>query len=135
MDIAAVNGIPILGNQGRGTITEAVIKTLLRLQGPMQPHQIISLMTLGGPSFAMADHDDHIHVGYYPQGQSPQASKQFSELLKPDQWKRLIGRIAQIDNPTVPTRRRATRSRRQGQAEVQPVKRRPLRRLAWPAPR
>jgi hypothetical protein len=103
MDIAEVNGIPILGNQGRGTITEAVVKTLMRLQGPMQPHQIISLMTLGGPSFAMADHNDHIHVGYYPKGQSPQASKQFSELLKPDQWKRLIGRIAQIDNPTVPT--------------------------------
>ena len=103
MDIALVNGIPILGNQGKGTITEAVIKTLMRLQGPMQPHQIISLMTLGGPSFAMADHNDHIHVGYYPKGQSPEASKQFSELLKPDQWKRLIGRIAQIDNPTVPT--------------------------------
>jgi hypothetical protein len=103
MDIALVNGIPILGNQGKGTITEAVIRTLMRLQGPMLPHQIISLMTLGGPSFAMADHNDHIHVGYYPKGQSPQAGKQFSELLKPDQWKRLIGRIAQIDNPTVPT--------------------------------
>ena len=33
MDIAQVNGIPILGNQGTGTITEALIKTLLRLQG------------------------------------------------------------------------------------------------------
>ena len=67
------------------------------------PLVLISLMNLGGPSFAMADHNDHIHVGYYPKGQSPQAGKQFSELLKPDQWKRLIGRIAQIDNPTVPT--------------------------------
>jgi transglycosylase-like protein with SLT domain len=103
MDIAQVNGIPIIGNQGRGTITEAVIKTLLRLQGPMQPHQIISLMDMGGPSFVMADHNDHIHVGYYPKGQSPEASKQFNELLKPGQWKRLIGRIAQIDNPSVPT--------------------------------
>ncbi len=27
MDIAAVNGIPILGNQGRGSITEAVVET------------------------------------------------------------------------------------------------------------
>ena len=75
MDIAVVNGIPILGNQGTGTITEAVIKTLLRLQGTMQPHQIISLMNLGGPSFAMADHDDHIHVGYYPKGQSPRGEQ------------------------------------------------------------
>jgi hypothetical protein len=29
--------------------------------------------------------------------------KQFVQLLKPDQWERLISRIGQIDNPTVPT--------------------------------
>jgi hypothetical protein len=56
MDIAEINGIPILGNQGRGSITEAVLQTLLRLQGTMQPHQLISLMDMGGPSFSMADH-------------------------------------------------------------------------------
>jgi hypothetical protein len=69
----------------------------------MQPHQLISLMDLGGPSFAMADHADHIHVGYYPKGQAPGAGKQFVQLLKPDQWERLIGRIAKIDNPKVST--------------------------------
>jgi murein DD-endopeptidase MepM/ murein hydrolase activator NlpD len=103
MDIAEINGIPILGNQGRGSITEAVVQTLLRLQGTMQPHQLITLMDMGGPSFSMADHADHIHVGYYPKGQAPGAGKQFVELLKPDQWQRLIGRIAKIDNPEVPT--------------------------------
>ncbi len=103
MDIAALNGIPILGNQGRGSITEAAVETLLRLQGTMRPHQLITLMDLGGPSFSMADHADHIHVGYYPKGQSPGAGKQFTALLKPDQWQRLIGRIAEIDNPKVPT--------------------------------
>jgi hypothetical protein len=25
---------------------------------------VISLLGLGGPSFPMADHDDHIHVGF-----------------------------------------------------------------------
>ena len=103
MDIAAINGIPILGNQGRGSITEAVVQTLLRLQGTMQPHQLITLMDLGGPSFSMGDHADHIHVGYYPRGQAPGAKKRFVQLLKPDQWQRLIGRIAEIDNPKVPT--------------------------------
>jgi hypothetical protein len=104
MDIALVNGIPITGHQGPGSITEAVIETLLRLQGPMLPHQIISLMSLGGPSFEMADHYDHIHVGYYPKGTAPDGGRQFRELLKPDQWQRLIGRIAEIRNPRVPTR-------------------------------
>ena len=32
--------------------------------GDDAPAQIISLMDLGGPSFAMSDHYDHIHVGY-----------------------------------------------------------------------
>ena len=103
MDIAAINDIPILGNQGRGSITEAVVQSLLRLQGNMEPHQLITLMDLGGPSFSMGDHADHIHVGYYPRGQAPGAKKRFVQLLKPDQWERLIGRIAEIDNPKVPT--------------------------------
>ena len=33
-----------------------------------------------------------------------QASKQFQSILKPDQWKALIGRIASIPNPEVPTK-------------------------------
>ena len=66
VDIAQVNGLPILGNQGRGSITEAVVRDLLLLQGTMRPAQIITLMELGGPTFAMGDHDDHIHVGYTP---------------------------------------------------------------------
>ena len=33
----------------------------------MQPHQVISLEDLPGPiSFAMPDHWDHVHVGFYP---------------------------------------------------------------------
>jgi hypothetical protein len=104
MDIAAVNGIPILGNQGPGTITEAVIKDLLKLQGTMRPAQIISLMDLGPPTFILADHYDHIHVGYTPLYGEGQAAQQLARILKPGQWERLIGRLGEIDNPTVPTK-------------------------------
>jgi hypothetical protein len=104
VDIAAVNGIPILGHQGKGSITEAVIKDVLQLQGTMLPHQVISLMTMGGPSFAMSDHADHIHIGYHPlYGNNAKLGQEFVRLLKPDQWQRLIGRIAEIKNPTVST--------------------------------
>ena len=85
VDIAMVNGIPILGNQGKGSITEAVINDLLKLQGTMEPAQIISLMEMGGPTFAMADHNDHIHVGYTPAG-AGKPGKQLASVLKPDQW-------------------------------------------------
>ena len=103
MDIAQVNGIPILGNQGRGSITEATINELLKLQGTMEPAQIISLMEMGGPTFAMGDHADHIHVGYQPLYDQNEEGEQFVRLLKPQQWERLIGRIAEIDNPEIPT--------------------------------
>ncbi|HEX5926473.1 MAG TPA: lytic murein transglycosylase, partial [Baekduia sp.] len=48
VDIAAINGIPILGHQGKGSITDLTIQRLLTLQGAMRPHQIISLMTYEG---------------------------------------------------------------------------------------
>jgi hypothetical protein len=102
MDIAMVNGIPILGHQGQGSITEAVVRDLLQLQGNMLPHQIITLMDMGGPTFAMPDHNDHVHVGFSPQANGTKKGQQLARVLKPDQWKRLIGRIAEIDNPDVP---------------------------------
>ena len=103
VDIAAVNGIPITGHQGPGTITEAVIKDLLLLQGSMRPAQIISLMDLGPPTFILPDHYNHIHVGYTftTQGSS---IKQLGQILKPSQWQRLIQRLGQIQNPKVPSK-------------------------------
>jgi hypothetical protein len=103
VDIGAVNGIPITGHQGPGTITEAVIKDLLLLQGAMRPAQIISLMDLGPPTFILPDHYNHIHVGY-TFTTSGSSIKQLGEILKPDQWQRLIQRLGQIPNPKVPSK-------------------------------
>ena len=100
-DIAAINGVPVLGNQGPGTLTEALLRDVLRLQGTLVPDELISLQELGGPSFAMADHADHVHIGYSPLGGPGEA--QFVQLLKPEQWERLIGRLGEIENPEVPT--------------------------------
>ncbi|MDQ3758530.1 MAG: lytic murein transglycosylase, partial [Actinomycetota bacterium] len=104
VDVAQINGIPVLGNQGSGSITEAYVRDILELQGSMLPDQVISLMSFGGPSFAMGDHADHVHVGYSPEyGPASSQEKQFVQLLQPEQWERLIDRIGKIDNPTVPT--------------------------------
>ena len=103
VDIAQVNGLPILGNQGRGSITEAVIQELLKLQGTMMPDQVISLMEMGGPTFALPDHDDHIHVGYTPDG-SESDKQPLSSMLEPEQWDKLLDRIGELDQPTVPTK-------------------------------
>jgi Transglycosylase SLT domain len=103
VDIPVINGVPVTGNQGPGTPAGDLIREILQLQGTMHPHQVISLEDLPGPaSFAMADHYDHVHVGYHPLEGA--AGAQFSALLKPNQWQRLIGRLGQIENPSVPVR-------------------------------
>ena len=80
------------------------IQRLLTLQGTMKPHQIISLMQFAGTdnTFAMGDHDDHIHVGFRPlYGTNSKAARQINAILKPKQWIKLINRLGEIDNPTV----------------------------------
>jgi Transglycosylase SLT domain len=105
VDIAIINGVPVTGHQGPGTLTDELIREVLRLQGTMHPHQVISLEDLpGATSIAMADHYDHVHVGYHPLESGNPLEAQFSTLLKPDQWQRLIDRLGQIENPKVPTK-------------------------------
>ena len=105
VDIAKINGVPILGHQDPGGITEQSVKSLLRLQGTVAPDQIISLLEMGGQTISMADHADHIHVGFRPLfGDNNKLGKQALAVLKPGQWSDLINQLRKIDNPTVPTK-------------------------------
>jgi hypothetical protein len=104
VDIAKINGIPILGHQGKGSITDVAVRRLLTLQGTMQPSQIITLMKYEGQpnTYAMGDHHDHIHIGWQPMyGTNSKAGRQLNTVLKPGQWIKLIDRLGKIDNPTV----------------------------------
>ena len=105
VDIAKVNGIPILGHQETGGITEQSVRRLMQLQGTMAPAQIISLLEIGGSTFAMADHNDHIHVGFQPMfGANRKLGKAALAVLKPGQWSDLLTRLGEIENPVVPTK-------------------------------
>ena len=64
VDIAALGEISIAGHQQPGGITEAAVRSLLLLPAELQPQQVISLLGLGGPSFPLRNHGDHIHVGF-----------------------------------------------------------------------
>jgi hypothetical protein len=104
VDISAINGISITGHQDKGGIAEQTVRRLMTLQGSMRPHQIISLLSLGGNTMKMADHYNHIHVGFRPMfGNSKKGGGQAESVLKPGQWADLIGRLSQIQNPVVPT--------------------------------
>ena len=63
-DIASLGGVSIYGHQQPGGVTERAVRALLMLPGGMLPQQVISLLGLGGPSFPLANHYDHIHVGF-----------------------------------------------------------------------
>ena len=123
VDISAIDGIPIAGHQGPGTITDTTIRTLLTLQDEYAPHQIISLMRYPGAAntLAMADHWDHIHVGYRPvaaagapgtataarahgRGTPTQPSLLPGSSLSSTQWNQLVTHIAGLPAPAVPAK-------------------------------
>jgi hypothetical protein len=123
VDISAINGIPIAGHQGAGSITDLTIRTLLTLQGEFVPHQIISLMQYPGApnTLAMPEHWDHIHIGFRPVAGdlslSPAAAAKAAHsagagktapvpVLAPDplnttQWNQLVTRIGALPVPKV----------------------------------
>ncbi|HEX8714234.1 MAG TPA: hypothetical protein VF706_01590, partial [Solirubrobacteraceae bacterium] len=126
VDISAINGIPIAGHQGAGSITDLTIRALLTLQGEFVPHQIISLMQYPGApnTLAMPEHWDHIHVGFRPVAGdvplSPAAAAKAAHsagagktapapVLAPNplsaaQWNQLDTRIGALPAPKVATK-------------------------------
>jgi hypothetical protein len=133
VDISAINGVPIAGHQGAGSITDVTIRALLTLQGQFVPHQIISLMKYpeAANTLALPEHWNHIHVGFHPQagtlapsagpgaavqaiataahsagpGQTaPSPLLAVSGDLSAAQWNQLVERIGALQQPTVPAK-------------------------------
>jgi len=40
------------------------VREILFAPAEIMPRQVISLLGMGGPSFPLSDHGDHIHIGY-----------------------------------------------------------------------
>ncbi len=123
--ITQINGIPIAGHQGAGSITDTTIRTLLTLPAKFIPRQIVSLMQYPGVQRTLArpDHADYVEVVYSPAPSKPAtgraaagASKAahsagagptapsplaVSSELSVAQWNMLIGRIAALPVPNV----------------------------------
>jgi membrane-bound lytic murein transglycosylase B len=123
--ISQINGIPIAGHQGGGSITDTTIRTLLTLQGEFVPKQIVSLMRYPhAPStLARPDHGDYIEVVFAPAPKGGIAAKVTATKAKgahsavagrtapapvvvrgdlsAAQWERLIKRIAALPAPAI----------------------------------
>ena len=105
MDIAAINGeVVTSATQGPGSLTDLVAREILSLQGTMAPDEVISLIDYPEPAgFAMSDHDDHLHVGFRPAGDTNLAGGSVNTTLGAEQWRALTERLGEIRNPEVPT--------------------------------
>jgi hypothetical protein len=123
LDIAAINGVPIAGHQGAGTITDATIRTLLTLKRKYAPQRIVSLMQYpGAPStLAAPDHATFIQIELPGKGgRSVGASKAAGATvaktaakrsttaplatniaLNTVEWRRLVSHLGTLQQPKV----------------------------------
>ena len=121
--ITRINGVPIAGHQGSGSIADTTIRTLLTLQGEFVPAKIVSLMRYpGAPStLARSDHGDYIEIVYAPaprpQGRALATAARSAPSgpaapaptldrgeLSPTQWEQLIARVATLPVPAIATK-------------------------------
>ena len=104
VEITAVNGIPIAGHQGQGSIGETTVRKLLMLQGLSRPRRVLSLMSFPGAGIAVASprSGTAIRVAYdAPGAASARVSGLLTTSLSPSQWIKLTARLGEIPDPTV----------------------------------
>lgn len=116
LTITAVNGVPVAGHQGAGTITDVTIRTLLTMKGKFAPERIVSLMQYPGVSATVAkpDHAGLIEVSLPAKAAHPAAlvAAHAASARRPAgapadfalssiQWSRLIARIGGVADPKV----------------------------------
>jgi len=102
VDITAINGIPIAGHQGPGSIADTAVRKLLMLEGLSRPRSIVSLLSYPGAPGALAKPSarNDIQVTFSPLSQAHGAGL-LSSTLTPAEWIRLIARLGEIPDPTV----------------------------------
>jgi len=103
VDITAVNGVPIAGHEGPGSIADITVRKLLTMQGTAKPNRIISQMSYPGSANAITKpRASGIGVSFSPPGGELGHSAGASDsALSPGEWTRLIARLGEIPDPTV----------------------------------
>ncbi len=109
LDIHAINGTPIAGHEGPGSVTDIAVRRLLRLQGTMKPTEIISAVSYPGTdnTLTLPGYHGLIHVAFASplSGASSRRGARVataaSSPLTPSQWLQLIAQIGEIPEPEV----------------------------------
>ncbi len=107
--ISAINGTPIAGHEGPGSVVDEVMSRLLGLQGTMKPAQIEAPTSRTGArkGVEVTDSPDLIGVAFgptefsVPKGSKARIAGSDGSLLSASQWVALIDRLGQIPSPVV----------------------------------
>jgi murein DD-endopeptidase MepM/ murein hydrolase activator NlpD len=102
--ITAIDGVPVAGHQGPGSIADNVVRKLLMLQGASRPARITSLMSYPGSPIAVrsARAANAIGVAFGSvNGGRAHGARLAAQTLTPGGWVRLIARLGEIPDPTV----------------------------------
>jgi Transglycosylase SLT domain len=104
VEITAINGIPIAGHQGPGSIADVTIRKLLMLEGLNRPRRIVSLTGVPDAAnvYVKQSASDYIYVSFAaPAGAAARAAQASGSGLSPSEWVKLIARLGEIPDPTV----------------------------------
>jgi hypothetical protein len=102
VNITAINGVPIAGHDGPGSITDLAIRKLLKLQGLARPLQIVSPRRYpGAKNTVVKPGARDIHVSFSSPSGAAHAAGVFNTQLTANQWTKLVARLGEIPDPTV----------------------------------
>jgi len=103
LEITAINGIPVAGHQGPGSVTDIAVRRLLMLQGASRPRRIVSELAYPGAASAYASPSaqNAIRVTFASNRGLAHAAGALATSLSPSEWISLVSRLGEIPDPTV----------------------------------
>jgi hypothetical protein len=108
VDISAIDGTPIAGHEGQGSVTDIAVRRLLRLQGTMKPAQIVSAISYPGSDNTLTLPGNHglIHIVFAsPRSAGAPHGARVATVsgspLTPSQWLQLVAQLGEIPEPNV----------------------------------
>jgi Transglycosylase SLT domain len=108
VDISAIDGTPLAGHEGPGSVADIAVRRLLRLQGTMKPAQIVSANSYPGAenTLTLPGYHGLIHVVFASSlaassGPGARAARTVGSPLTPSQWIQLVARLGEIPEPAV----------------------------------
>jgi hypothetical protein len=102
--ITAVDGTPLAGHQGQGSIADTTIRRLLTLQGVNRPRRIVSDTNVPGSTNTLvkSSASDYVYVAFSPpSGAGTHGASVLGSVLSAKEWIELIARLGEIPDPTV----------------------------------